>query len=250
LHLDPTDLAIAVEADLPIAVGLGSSAALSVALLRALAGAANRVLDDVALCDAAFEIEKLFHGQPSGIDNTVATYGGLLAFRRGAPHRLLSAACALPLIVAVGRVARQTQTAVLGLAERWRRDPDRYEGWFDEIDWLSNLAEDAIVNGHLSALGGLLNANQRLLQQIGVSTDELDAMVELARSHGALGAKLTGGGGGGAVICLCVDNRSQLVRAFIDAGWNAFTADIHPATRGDDATNTAAITGSYRDLRP
>ncbi|HVM97916.1 MAG TPA: hypothetical protein VMT89_16090, partial [Candidatus Acidoferrales bacterium] len=164
--------------------------------------------------------------------------------------RFIDVACALPLVVACGRSPRQTQAAVRGLCERWQREPDRYEDWFDEIDWLSDLAEHAIVSGRLGTLGGLLNANHKLLQQLGVSTDELDAMVALARSHGALGAKLTGGGGGGAVICLCREDRDNLIRAFAEAGWNAFPADIQPAARGDHAVRTAALASEQSDLRP
>ncbi|MBI3783327.1 MAG: mevalonate kinase [Deltaproteobacteria bacterium] len=249
LRLDPSPLALSVDTDLPMAVGLGSSAALSVALVRALAAVAAFELDDTSVCNAALEVEKLFHGYPSGIDNTVATFGGMLAFKRGQPHRQLNAACALPLVVAVGRLPRQTQAGVLNLRGRWQREPDRYEGWFDEIDWLAGTAEGAIANGHLGKLGGLMNSNHRLLQQLGVSTPELDSMVDLARAHGALGAKLTGGGGGGAVICLCPDSRDELIRAFAAAGWNAFTTDLHPALRGEHAGNLPAPSRDYRDLR-
>ena len=97
-------------------MGLGSSAALSVALVRALARFAQRRLDDAAVCAAAFEIEKIFHGFPSGIDNTVATYGGLIAFTRGTAARRLHARRPLPLVVALGRAPRRTQQNVVGTA--------------------------------------------------------------------------------------------------------------------------------------
>ena len=82
-----------------------------------------------------------------------------------------------------------------------------------------------------------MNANHRLLQRLGISTEELDEMVALARDAGALGAKLTGGGGGGAVICLCDADRKPLVECFTRAGWRAFATDI--AQRGEDRANDA-----------
>lgn len=214
------------SADLPMSVGLGSSAALSVALIRALAHFAGQSLRDATVCARAFEIEKLFHGFPSGIDNTVVTYGGLIAFRRDASVRPLHTARPVPLVIALGAAPRQTQRAVRSLRERWEARPGLYEPMFDEIDRLASDAEQAIAAGDLAGLGKLMDANHRLLQRMRISTDELDAMVALARGAGALGAKLTGGGGGGAVICVCDGDRAALMQSFMRAGWRAFSADI------------------------
>ncbi len=225
----------AVRSDLPVAVGLGSSAAFSVALIRALGRFSGRPLDDPTVCAHAFEIEKLFHGFPSGIDNTVATYGGAIAFKRNASVRPLVLGRPVPLVIAIGRTPRETQKTVTALRRHWEEDPARYESWFDEIDELVTEAEGLVAAGTLDSLGILMNRNQSLLQRLGVSTEELDHMVALARTHGACGAKLTGGGGGGAVICLCLEDRERLVGAFAREGWHAFAADIRRQDRGDDA---------------
>lgn len=235
--IEPFGLNASVRADLPVSVGLGSSAALSVALIRALAKCAGQSLADDVVCTRAFEIEKIFHGFPSGIDNTVVTYGGLIAFRRDVSVTRLSTPRPLPLVIAIGRVPRETQTAVRALRDKWSADCATYEPVFDQIDALVAQAEDAIAAGVLPVLGALMNANHRLLQRLGISTDELDAMVGLARNAGALGAKLTGGGGGGAVICLCDNDRDRLVQQFTHAGWRAFAADI--AERGSDGAADA-----------
>ena len=108
-------------------------------------------------------------------------------------------------------------------------------------------AERAIARGDLAELGILMNTNQGLLHTLGVSTDELEAMVGLARASGALGAKLTGGGGGGAVICLCPDARENLMQAFARAGWHAFSTEITDGGgRGSDGRSDAA-NGERRD---
>jgi hydroxymethylglutaryl-CoA reductase len=235
--LDPAGIAAAAAADLPAGVGLGSSAALSVALIRALAKFAGRSLSDAVVCARAFEIEKIFHGFPSGIDNTVVTYGGLIAFRCDGSVRPLAAARPIPLVIAIGRAPRETQQAVRGLRQRWESSPALYEPLFDEIDRLASQAERAITAGDFFTLGLLMNANHRLLQCLGVSTGELDEMVALARDSGVSGAKLTGGGGGGAVICLCTADRERLVESFTRAGWRAFATDI--AQRGGDGAEDA-----------
>ncbi|HVO25980.1 MAG TPA: mevalonate kinase [Candidatus Margulisiibacteriota bacterium] len=230
--LNGTRLAVSVSTNLPLAMGLGSSAALSVALVRALARFARRRLDAAAVCAAAFEIEKIFHGFPSGIDNTVATYGGLIAFERGAAVGALTAPRSIPLVAALGCTPRRTRKTVATLRHRWEASPTAYERLFDEIAVLVSAAERAIAAGCLATLGAAMNTNHGVLQRLGISTDELDAIVSLARTHGALGAKLTGGGGGGAVICLCDGTGAELVAAFRRAGWRAFATTIGATQRG------------------
>jgi mevalonate kinase len=242
-------LVASVFTDLPVAMGLGSSAALSVALVRALADFAQRPLDDAAVCAGAFEIEKIFHGFPSGIDNTVATYGGLIAFTRGAAARRLQVRCALPLVVALGRAPRRTQQTVTALRRKWEVEPAACEPLFDEIAALVDAAEPAIAAGDLPTLGAAMNANHAVLKRLGVSTDELEQMVSLARAHGALAAKLTGGGGGGAVICLCDDGRADLVDAFKHAGWQAFATDIGTPQRGAHAADSTGYVDQHTDPR-
>jgi len=245
--VDGNDLVASICSDVPLAMGLGSSAALSVALLRALTRFAQRSVDDAVVCAGAFEIEKIFHGFPSGIDNTVATYGGLIAFTRGAAPRALPAARPLPLVTALGRAPRHTQHTVTALRRKWEAKPEAYEPHFDEISALVNAAERAVATGDLTTLGATMSANHAVLQRLAISTDELDQMVALARSHGALGAKLTGGGGGGAVICLCDGSQTDLVNAFSCAGWQAFATDIAATRRGAHAADSSGHLDQYVD---
>ena len=232
---------VAIQSDLPIAVGLGSSAAFSVALLRALATFGDRPLDDGILCAAAFQLERIFHGTPSGIDNTTATYEGLLVFRHGKVVRRLTPPCAIPLVIVLSRSARDTRKMVTDLRHRWEAHPTRYESLFDEVDHLVHDAEGAIGRADLTSLGELMDANHEALRRFGVSTEELDQIVEVARTHGALGAKLTGAGGGGAAICLCPDRQETLTNDFARRGWTAFPATIErKELRSDAAADTDA----------
>jgi len=238
IGLNPTSLVTTISTDLPLAMGLGSSAALSVALVRALGRFAHRPLADAAVCAGAFEIEKIFHGFPSGIDNTVATHGGLIAFTRGAAARPLQARRSLPLVIALSRAPRRTQQTVVTLRQRWEANPNACEPLFDEIAALVRRAERAIATGDLTTLGATMSANHDVLRRLGISTDELEQMVSLAATYGALGTKLTGGGGGGAVICLCDGDRAGLVDAFARAGWQAFATEIGATQRGAYAADS------------
>ncbi len=221
-------LHISVTSTLPAGVGLGSSAALSVALMRALHTLAGRHAAPDSICAHAFEIEKIFHGHPSGIDNTIATYGGLLCFRRGAEPRPLHPARPLSLVIAIGRRPRRTAATVARLRRRWEQSPGECEPLFDCIGALAAAAEAALGGGDHGGLGAAMRENHELLRRLEVSTDELDEMVALAMRRGALGSKLTGGGGGGAVISLCGDDGAarRLAADFTAAGTRAFAAAV------------------------
>jgi hydroxymethylglutaryl-CoA reductase len=248
IGVDPSGFVVTVTADLPAGVGLGSSAALSVALLRALAAFTGHAREDAAVCAHALAIEEIFHGFPSGIDNTVATFGGLITFTRTAGFSHVSPARKFPLVVAVGRTPRETQKTVRALRQRWEANPRHYEALFDEVENLVHAAHQAVAAADLCMLGTLMDANHALLRCLGVSTDELDHLVTIARAAGAFGAKLTGGGGGGAVIC--VGDTARLLAAFAKAGYPAFmttvgqrgsyAADDEPRVDRNDARAYAA----------
>jgi mevalonate kinase len=207
LGVSADGLAVAVRSDLPPGAGLGSSAALCVAVLRALAAAAGRVLapaDELAL---GRRLETIFHGHPSGIDPAAAALGRTcFRFVRGEPPAVtpLAVARPLPLVVALG-APRSTGAAVQGLRARWEAEPARYERLFDEVAEVVDAGARAAERGDLPALGQAFDRNQELLAALGVSAPATAILVATARAAGALGAKLTGGGAGGAVIALAPD---------------------------------------------
>ena len=207
LQVRPCDLVVSIRSELPPGAGLGSSAALSVAVLRALASAAGRTLgvnDELAL---GRRLEAVFHGHPSGIDPAAAAIGGCFRFVRGEPPsiRPLRPARRLPLVVALGRRPRSTGAVVGGLRSRWEADRARYERLFDAVGAVVDEGARAAETGDLAALGEAFDRNQALLVELGVSAPEVDELVTAVRDAGALGAKLTGGGAGGAVLALASD---------------------------------------------
>jgi len=227
-HL-PT-LTLRISSTIPVAAGLGSGAAVSVAILRALSAFLGHPLPDETISALAFEVEKKHHGTPSGIDNTVVTYARPIFFTRGLPFELLKPVEAFTLIIADSGVKCPTHLAVGGVREAWQADQDRYEALFDAIGQISRQARQIITCGPILALGPLMIENHHLLQQVGVSSAELDLLVETAMQAGAVGAKLSGAGRGGNMIGLAAeDNVDKISAALSSAGAKrVIISRVHP----------------------
>jgi len=212
---------IHLRSDLPRAMGLGSSAALAVAIVRAFDAELELGLDDSRVNAIAFECEKLAHGTPSGIDNTIATYAVPMTFRNAESLHVENLVLLEPppIIIACSSSPGLTAGQVAGVRARHDQYPVRYEALFDEIDVLSQAGASALARADYAELGMLMNICQGLLSAIQVSTAELEGMVQIARSAGASGAKLTGGGGGGSIIALCPGRVSEVRSALAAAGF-------------------------------
>ena len=213
------DLTITIHSTIPIASGLGSGAAVSTAIVRALAQWFGARLDNAEVNALVYEVEKLHHGTPSGIDNTVIAYQQPVYFIRGEAMQTMSVA--RPFKVAIGNtgVASSTRIAVGDVRKGWEIDRARYEVWFDQIGAIVQQARSAIVSGDIDRLGPLMDQNQVLLRDLDVSSVELERLILAARQAGASGAKLVGGGRGGNMIALVVDHNVAAVTAALkDAG--------------------------------
>ena len=193
-----------VTSTIPVAAGLGSGAAVSVAIIRSLAGFLGRQLPNETVSALAYEVEKIHHGTPSGIDNTVATYGKAVWFRRGGrkPWEFLSPTDGLSLVVGSSEVPSLTRKQVNKVARYRVANPAKFQTECREAEEVANDARTAMESGDLSGLGRLIDRSQGLLHTIGVSCKVLDEMVTVCRNHGALGAKLRGAGGGGCMLAL------------------------------------------------
>jgi hydroxymethylglutaryl-CoA reductase len=225
-----TDRAIRIEVfpNVPRAMGLGGSAAIAVAIIRALNEHFALGLSDEEVNALAFESEKVAHGTPSGIDNTLATYGRFVLYRRGDPAVVKELEVSEPIPVVIGMTGVESLTAkmVARVRTAWERNPKRYERIFDEIDSLTLQGIRAISDNDLDQLGELMNINQGFLNALQVSCWEIEELIQIARENGAVGAKLTGGGGGGSIIAICPDDSERVVRAMQDAGYQAMEVKI------------------------
>lgn len=213
----PPALKIRITSTIPVASGLGSGAAVSVALIRALAGLFERPLTAEQVNQLAYGIEKLHHGTPSGIDNTVITYAQPVYFVRGEPIETFHVARPLTLVIGDTGLAAPTRTAVGDLRKLWEADPSRWESVFDRVGEIVRAAKTAIESGQTESLGPLMDANQALLQEMTVSSPELDHLIGTARAAGALGAKLSGGGRGGNLLALVTPTEAEKVASALTA---------------------------------
>ena len=212
------DYAVEVRSRLPLAMGLGASAAFAVAISRAFNAKLGLGLDDDAINEVAFECEKLAHGTPSGIDNAVATYATPMLFHSDDELELkpIRTSEVPPIVIACSSERGLTKELVAGVRSRREQSKEHYEAIFAQMDNLSLAGAAALEQQNYEELGRLMNICHGLLAAIEVSTPELDAMVSIARSAGAVGAKLTGAGGGGSMIALCpgcVDEVAAALRA-------------------------------------
>ncbi|NJM42739.1 MAG: mevalonate kinase [Anaerolineae bacterium] len=224
LNLRPEDhpLRLTIKSEIPVASHLGSGAAVSVACARAICA---HITDgaDLASPDAsalAYEVEKLHHGTPSGIDNTVIAYEQPVWFVRGETPVTLEMPSALRLVIADTGISTPTKIPVGQVRQCWERDKEGYERRFDAIAALVMAAREALEANDWPALGTAMSASHIELQQLGVSSPKLDKLCDAAIQAGALGAKMSGGGQGGNMIALARDDdhASDLKYALSKAG--------------------------------
>lgn len=221
-------LSVHASLQIPGGAGLGGSAALSVAVIRALADVLGDTPSDEDVVAASLAWERVFHGNPSGIDSAMAVTGGLSWYVRGQPLKRVSAARGLHLVIGNSGEHGSTKAMVASVARQHARDPGKAEQIFDAIAALVRNAQTALEEGEHARLGQLMDLNQTLLNTLMLSTAKLEHMCQLARSAGALGAKLTGGGGGGCMIALAASAEATepIVAALGSAGFNAFSVEV------------------------
>lgn len=238
MDLDPqTPLDIWIGGTLPGFSGLGASAASSVAIARAINEELNLNLTNERINAIAYEGEKAYAGNPSGIDNTAATYGGLMWFKKnpvGGSDLVEKIHIRKPVEIVIGSTGKvaNTKAMVEGVAERKKKDPQKYDPLFKQAESLAIAGRKALEAGDLKKVGDLMNENHRILQEIGVSSKELDLLVDMARKQGAFGAKLTGGGGGGCMVALTPGKEVQgkVASAFKTAGYEFLATKIGVVT--------------------
>jgi len=226
-------LEISFAGDLIAASGVGASAAQCTSLARALSETFNLSLDDEKINEAAYEGEKAYHGTPSGIDNTASTYGGLIWFVRNldvgkntmdrlhSPRKML-------IVIANSGITASTTEVVADVRRLREEDPEKIEKIFGEYRKLAEAARKALLEGDTATIGNLMNQNHEMLQQIKVSGEVNDELVEIALENGAIGAKLTGTGRGGLVIGLAEneDIQEKIAHAIEEKGYSAWKTTV------------------------
>jgi len=219
--------------DLPTEGGLGSSAAFCVGLVRALADEKRMHLQPEQVNRFAYEGEKAFHGNPSGVDNYIATHRGIIEFTRGktpleSKFTHLEPAHPLDMVISMTGKIGSTPKMIESVRRFKEADEEEFAQLMEEYFVIASEGRKFIEKGKLDEIGNLMNQNQALLSELGVSDERNDAIVEIAMKEGALGAKLTGGGGGGCCIALARDkaHAASLAAALNKKGFTSFQTEI------------------------
>jgi mevalonate kinase len=211
--------ALRVTSTIPIASGLGSGAAACTAVVRALAAFLGLSLSDGEVSALVFETEMLLHGTPSGIDNTVIAYGRPVYFVKGQVPVACHVANPFRLVIADTGRPSATKITVSDVRAAFAREPERYGRLFEAVGAIVQQARQVIESGAPDKLGPLMTRNHSLLQEMAVSSPELDDYVARANAAGAGGSKLSGGGRGGTMLALVTAETEAPVRqALLAAG--------------------------------
>ena len=221
-------LHIVVDSDVPSSVGLGSSAAVSVATIASLSYFMCLDFSLKEINEMAFETEVITHGKPSGIDNTIATFGRIQYYKQKRFDDIVAEGIPFYIVVVNSGISRSTKEHVENVAKLMRNDPSKYNRILQQIDDLTEKARVFMKEGETSELGILMNENHQLLELLGVGHTSLSDLRKLLEKHGSLGSKLTGAGGGGCVIGLYDDYKKAdlAVNEIRKKGFQAFISDI------------------------
>lgn len=223
-------MTLKVNPHIPRSMGLGGSAALAVAVARDLSREFGLGLDDEAVNRLAFEWEKMSHGTPSGIDNTISVVGKPIVFENDgkAVFRELYLPEPLPLVLGFTSRAGLTARAVAQVRAAWKANPAHVEALFDQIAQLTRSGVKAVEAARFDELGRHMNLCHGYLNALGVSTPDLEQLIQIARDNGAVGAKLTGSGGGGSVVALCPGTQDRVAAAMENAGYQSLNLHRTP----------------------
>jgi len=209
LHLSST---------IPVASGMGSSAATSIAIIKAVSSFLGLNLNNEIINNIAFEVEKVQHGTPSGIDNTVITYERPIYFQKNKSLNFLRVGTSLHFIIADSGIKSLTKQVVKEVRSKWLAAKGDIKKIFNQIGNITKEAQQLITDGDLQKIGNAMNCNHLLLKDLGVSCEEIDSLVDASIQAGAIGAKLCGAGKGGNMIALFKENQIQIQNALKKAG--------------------------------
>ena len=219
---------LTLSANLAVSSGLGFSAALAVALIKALAEFLGHPLDLETVNRLAFVCETFVHGHPSGIDNTTITYEKPILFQKGFEPTILKPNKALHFVLADSGIRKSTHDTVAQLREELTLNPDFVQPRIEEIGDLVRKATTNLTDVNRALQAELINRNQELLRELDLSCPELDRLIDIALANGALAAKLTGGGKGGHMLALVEESQIENVFSALNqaSGGKAFRTSI------------------------
>ncbi|HHQ44959.1 MAG TPA: mevalonate kinase [Candidatus Altiarchaeales archaeon] len=233
IDVEKRPLKIVLEGNLECNSGVGASAALAASISRALNQHLNLGMNDEGINEAAYIAEEAGSGTPSGIDNTCSVYGGFIVFQKnvsGGRNRIekISVETPVEIVMAGSGITQETKKVVEDVRNMREREPELFERIFKDYDEIFSRAKKAVDVMDLKELGGLMNRNQTLLEEMTLSCPEIEEILEATREAGAYGAKLTGTGRGGSVIALTPGKglQDRVSDAIEEIGYKTFKTSL------------------------
>jgi mevalonate kinase len=225
-----TGIEIGISSKVPPGIGLGSSAASCVATVAAVDSLFQKKPSRQKICKLAIESERLIHKRTSGADCYVSTFGGLIQYHssRSKAFKKLEAKQSLPLVVASTGIKHSTADLVAVVKRFKDKNHVRFESLAKQASDICLQARTALASGQCDKVGKLMNENQLILQQIGVSHYKVEELIDICSKAGAVGAKITGAGGGGSVIALAATKQdsTKIASRVKAAGYQSFEVEI------------------------
>ena len=219
------DIKIELSSDIIPNAGLGSSASTSIALISAVSEFYDLTLNKAEILNHVLEMEKVTHGNPSGIDHTTCLYGNIIYFQKRRPFHFVYPPDDFHILITYTNQEHNTKEVVSNVKKLKDEESHFFDSIVDKIGFYTEIAELELVSGNYEEVGKLMNFNQDLLSQLNVSNDTIDKINEIALKNGAYGSKLTGAGLGGCVITLGEEKvLKKISKIFKSQGyWNFLT---------------------------
>lgn len=220
---------VSISSKIPPGIGLGSSAASCVATVAAVDSLFQNHTHRHQICELAVEAERQIHKRTSGADCYVSTFGGLMYYCSESKNfKRIKTKDSLSLVVASTGIKHHTSDLVLSVKRFKFKNKTLFESLAKQASEICLQAWTAIESGKCDKIGELMNENQIILEQIGVSHHKAQDIIDICRKAGAIGAKVTGAGGGGAIIALAASKKesSKIASKIQAAGYQSFEAEI------------------------
>ena len=216
---------IEIDSEIPLGAGLGSSSACCVAGAAAIFKLFGEISKEKIL-EYAIEAERTIFENTSGADCTVCTYGGIMEYDKNNGFKKIEDEPNFQLVIANSNIEHSTQSMVSNVKEFENKNKEK----FSELSELeSKLVEDVlklVKENKIDEIGEKINQNQKYLEIIGISNNELTKMIKIGQDS-SFGAKITGSGGGGCIFALTNEsNLEKVLKKFKDSNYECFSSKI------------------------
>ncbi|TXT65200.1 MAG: putative Mevalonate kinase [Promethearchaeota archaeon] len=219
------NIEIILQSELFPGAGLGSSASLSVALVSALNSYYETGLEKNGINEIAYELEKIIHGTPSGIDNTITTFGNAIYYQKS-EFNFIDLTREIPLLITYSNIEHNTKEAIDRIRNLKEKNPQKVQKILKNIGKITEEAKKELQRGNYQEIGELMNLNQKYLAELKVSNKAISQIVDISTQNGAYGSKLTGAGLGGCVISIGEkDMLKNIADILKDQGFRSFLAE-------------------------